>query len=472
MATVVLQPEERENAVVVLAKAIGFLALVEGFYWVVQNPLKERLEPSVKAALAPILGEYTSYWVVSALAFAAFNLLLTALVMRIFEHKSFSGIGLQNSLQGHDNFWKGIFVGFVPGMVLTFVLGAAGIWDTSSFPSFVSFAGLLLSGIATILALSGYSLQKLLDRFGPAPAIIIVWLVFNADYIVLRSQKGDWGALHGIPIVVLVKSVLGISVLAFAYMRTRSLWLPAGVYLGMMAAPTGGGTGIVLARWNYHLEVSNAGLYSLNVGLPACAITVIVGLLLAWFLSGAKAAPSRLSPWFYTGAWSLGSGLVLAVSIGRVREVILNPGTQLEPLGLVLIAVVACSSAVFLVLIYKMWAALQDGVETTTPGRAVGFLFIPLFNLFWLFKAVGGFPVAYNEYVQRHSLPLPKLASGLFYAYVLASLLAWVPLFGVFAAALAWVLGILVISQACNAVNALPQKNMTAVTPPPLAAKA
>src|ERR1700681_1097261 len=39
------------------------------------------------------------------------------------------------------------------------------------------------------------------------------------------------------------------------------------------------------------------------------------------------------------------------------------------------------SGVVFSVLIYTMWAAIQDGHVRTTPGRAVGFLFIPIYSI-------------------------------------------------------------------------------------------
>ena len=60
------------------------------------------------------------------------------------------------------------------------------------------------------------------------------------------------------------------------------------------------------------------------------------------------------------------------------------------------------SSMVLLTLLYKAWKAIQDGVTKITPGQAVGRLFIPLFNLFWLSKAVIGFADEYNRFAERH----------------------------------------------------------------------
>jgi hypothetical protein len=38
-------------------------------------------------------------------------------------------------------------------------------------------------------------------------------------------------------------------------------------------------------------------------------------------------------------------------------------------------------------ILHRGWKAVQDGKAQTTPGKAVGFLFIPFFNLYWGFVA-------------------------------------------------------------------------------------
>jgi hypothetical protein len=102
------------------------------------------------------------------------------------------------------------------------------------------------------------------------------------------------------------------------------------------------------------------------------------------------------------------------------------------------------------VLIYKMWSSIQGGRFTrTSPGKAVGFLFIPFFNLYWLFQVWGGFPTDYNQYLDEHSLPLPKLSQGLYIAYPISILL---PLVSILLAPLVL---IFVTAQTCDAVNRL-----------------
>ena len=67
-------------------------------------------------------------------------------------------------------------------------------------------------------------------------------------------------------------------------------------------------------------------------------------------------------------------------------------------------------------MLYRCWAAIQHVQVRTTPGKAVGFCFIPLFNLYWNFVAMNGFVQDFNAVVQfegRSNLKIPP-AIGLF----------------------------------------------------------
>lgn len=59
---------------------------------------------------------------------------------------------------------------------------------------------------------------------------------------------------------------------------------------------------------------------------------------------------------------------------------------------------------IFLVLLYRMWRfvineshrySLKPSIDT--PGKAVGFLFIPIYNFYWVFQAYGKLPRDLNE---------------------------------------------------------------------------
>jgi hypothetical protein len=98
------------------------------------------------------------------------------------------------------------------------------------------------------------------------------------------------------------------------------------------------------------------------------------------------------------------------------------------------------------VMIYKMWAAIQDQYARTTPGKAVGFMFIPLFNIYWMFQVFYGWAKDYNAYIARYNRNAPAVSENLFLIYVISGLIC-------FPAAI--VLIFIVISKICDAVNAL-----------------
>lgn len=78
---------------------------------------------------------------------------------------------------------------------------------------------------------------------------------------------------------------------------------------------------------------------------------------------------------------------------------------------------------VICVMFYRMWAAIQDDYSRTSPGRAVGFSFIPFFNLYWLFPLIWGFAKDYNSFVKRYRVESVELPEGLFLAGVILSLI-------------------------------------------------
>lgn len=85
---------------------------------------------------------------------------------------------------------------------------------------------------------------------------------------------------------------------------------------------------------------------------------------------------------------------------------------------------------VILILIYRMWSSIQDGHARTTPAKAIGFLFIPLFNCYWLFQVFWGYVKDYNQYISRHSINAPVHPEGLFLIYpitVIAAMLMPTP---------------------------------------------
>ena len=83
---------------------------------------------------------------------------------------------------------------------------------------------------------------------------------------------------------------------------------------------------------------------------------------------------------------------------------------------------------VTMVLWYKAWRSIQDDYTSLTPVRAIVFLLIPIFNLYWIFRAFGGFPKDYNAYIKRHNLSVIPLSEKLYeiYCFLLLCSTLWV----------------------------------------------
>ncbi|MGD0573571.1 MAG: zinc-ribbon domain-containing protein [Sedimentisphaerales bacterium] len=147
-----------------------------------------------------------------------------------------------------------------------------------------------------------------------------------------------------------------------------------------------------------------------------------------------------------------------------------------------------CSVAIELMLFYKMWAAIKDSQPSISPGRAVGFLFIPVFNIYWALLMLTGFTEDYNSFIVRRSIRTGKLPMTLFLIYAVlfmsAAMFVTIPMICIFPfiglisrafegySLASWVLVsiaaaagighfityILVAFKTCDAINALPGK--------------
>lgn len=114
----------------------------------------------------------------------------------------------------------------------------------------------------------------------------------------------------------------------------------------------------------------------------------------------------------------------------------------------------------FWVLVHKMWAVIQDGNARTTPGKAVGYMFIPFYNIYWIFVALAGFAKDYNAYIERHGIQAKPLSEGLFLAFTWVWLLGAlpIPIVGEIFSFIEVILSIFIVNSICDAINAVPRK--------------
>lgn len=82
-------------------------------------------------------------------------------------------------------------------------------------------------------------------------------------------------------------------------------------------------------------------------------------------------------------------------------------------------------SSVFLLMnFYRAWSCLRAGAPRTTPGQAVGMLFIPFYNLYWMFVAIAGLPKDWNRIVASYDdlQTAPRMSESTFLMYCIGSL--------------------------------------------------
>ena len=179
----------------------------------------------------------------------------------------------------------------------------------------------------------------------------------------------------------------------------------------------------------------------------------------------------RLSKWFYLGSIIGGEvgGIVIFVAAvallvlsGIFTDYILNlsyAGTWALATGILLIllgfAAILFGSSIWYLLLYRAWAVIQDGNASTTPEKAVGFLFIPFYNFYWIFKAWYGFAQDYNRYIALHGLSAPKLGKSLFLAFCILFICSAVPFLSYLAGLPFLAIFIITANKTIDTVNSL-----------------
>jgi hypothetical protein len=155
---------------------------------------------------------------------------------------------------------------------------------------------------------------------------------------------------------------------------------------------------------------------------------------------------------------SIYGGFIGAIVLGVLGTILAFDSHMNEAAPVLMYTAVAAliyGAVMWCVLIYKMWAAIQDGHARATPGQAVGFLFIPFYNLYWGFVAIAGFAKDYNAYVDRYEAQAPKLSEGLFLTIPILTCVGVIPFVNYLTGLVNLILMIIVVPQIINGVNAL-----------------
>lgn len=149
----------------------------------------------------------------------------------------------------------------------------------------------------------------------------------------------------------------------------------------------------------------------------------------------------------------LGTVLLIAGAVSMEKA----PGVD-ESVGLLMvlagIAGVAFSAILSLVYLYRAWQVIARCTRLATPGKAVGFLFIPFYNLYWCFVAYWRWAQEWNRVVVAgcsHDARVPRPSEGLFLTYAILNVAGWVV--GALGSLAQGILFLVLMKSICDAIN-------------------
>jgi len=169
------------------------------------------------------------------------------------------------------------------------------------------------------------------------------------------------------------------------------------------------------------------------------------GLLLQAVL-GENYPPTDTKPgWFGLLVALMGGGvgfyLLLAVLLGGniLKHDRLTGGSAILLMIMLFLGAMAIITAKILTLVYvaRLWSALRYSDPRTSAGKAVGLLFVPFFNMYWIFVALHGLAQDWNRITSQHPdlAHAPKLSEGVFLTFCIGcvcfpplALVLWFPL--------------------------------------------
>ncbi len=237
----------------------------------------------------PVLADTIYRWGTSAALIAGF-IVFTRLLDR-FEGDPWRYIGLPSSTSAVSQTLIGIAIGAV---LITVAVAAIGLFGQLSFttnfaPAAVTHElaiAVLLFGGAMLeeLMFRGYPFQRLVEAVGSVGAILILSAIFGAIHLGNPNAGGflSWGFFNTILVGVLF---------AYAYLRTRTLWLPFGMHFGwnfflgvVYGLPVSGirDFSVVVRTTAHGSKLLTGGAYGIEASLTGALVIMLGFVLVAW----------------------------------------------------------------------------------------------------------------------------------------------------------------------------------------------
>jgi serine/threonine protein kinase len=108
----------------------------------------------------------------------------------------------------------------------------------------------------------------------------------------------------------------------------------------------------------------------------------------------------------------LAAGNIVAAVIAALAWIPFSGQSRDDFQAIIFLCAIA-SNIVLLRMFYKAWDGFPAGHGRTTPGQAVGYLFIPFYNLYWFWNVIPGLASDYNQFMQQRGAPY-RQSAGLY----------------------------------------------------------
>jgi hypothetical protein len=177
--------------------------------------------------------------------------------------------------------------------------------------------------------------------------------------------------------------------------------------------------------------------------------------------------PTRAPGWGLAGTWIALSSLSWIAGFAYLA-LVLEAGSRISsremevilPVGILWFLLLVPAVIIYLVWLYRSWESVPPAYRSTSPGKAVGFLFIPFFNIYWVFRAVPGLSAS----IRRARVAAGSGGGSGFGIGVAAAVISVIPYVNM----LAWPFFLIWVIAANGARNRMLAETAAPAAPPPL----
>lgn len=138
-------------------------------------------------------------------------------------------------------------------------------------------------------------------------------------------------------------------------------------------------------------------------------------------------------------------------------------------LSLIWMPALIVSTVFWCILLYRQWSLLQGHGARTTPGKAVGFGFIPFYCFYWWFVAYAGLATDTNNYLKSAGITSKRMSFGLAVTASIISILACtiglIPKLGALFQTPLMIIGFILVLQQRDCVLSIMQQKLERLQP-------